>query len=488
MASEMKTAIRHHDPSREAARAATFQRDGTRQAAVQATLAMVVRERERVLDLLAGEFRRMPLVDRERCVDTAFDELYADGRGELLTSEVAFRAQWIKRARWRAYDECRLTRFRRRERASLSEPQVAERVAAENPAEPDEGLLDELEARRAQYRAAELLALLTPQQRLVAEAIFDAAPGARPRDIRAKLGWGEARWGWHRKELAKHLRALLSPGALCEHSRERLEEYIRFSLETRAAAAGLCPASEASAERFRALWLHLEHCPACHARARELNRIEGAVQHALCPPALLLGACAVWLHDMAALAKAKTIGAAAAVAPARVRVAGTGGGATSAALSGLTGKAVVCAGAALCAAVGLVGSEAVPLLAHHRSPSQSRPNVVHVAVVRRAPTRQPLVSVSVPAPAAPRVYAVRPARAPSRPQRAAPLVLEALHTGTAPPLAHLATRPAKSEAAEDWPPRESAAPAHLPAPERSAGESQPNAGSAGCETPGDLGC
>ncbi len=443
----------------------------------QATLEMAVREHRRVCDILAAHFPTFSCCEVERCVDEAFDYLYAEGCGRLVGLEAPFRGQWIKVAKQRALNECVRSRHRLRSRGPIAEDQLA-RAIAEQP-----GVLEELEARRDQYRAEELLASLTPKQRALAEALWGADVKERKRrHLRKQLGFSEDLWQWHMKQLKASVRRFLGDresGALCARRREMVDEYISWAITTRAVATGLCDERSTDRERFRALWLHLESCDSCRAYARRLNRLEGAVEHALAPP--LIFATLAWLRHLGALAKAKVIGATATLAPTRVKAASGGGGATGAALSTLGGKAAVCVTAALCAATGVIASGAVPVIAHRSAVSHRPPR-------RPAPARAAALSLAVSEPAVPvRQAAERPVPPqPQRPTHPRP--------GAAPPLVlrPLPSREASVASARLPEPERPLPKARLPeaetAPSARASEERSRGSGAGCSAPGDLGC
>jgi len=429
---------------------------------------MAMRERERVTALLQGEFPAMPQVECERCVDDAFDEIWHEGEGPLVKVPRAFRAQWIKRARWRALRECSRLRYRLQSGVSLSEPEQAESFAARNGDVTAASVEEEIEAARSEYRVEELLSSLTPQQRRLAEVLFGASPERRARRyLSQELGWSVDLWKYHAKGVRERMAAFLAAeqsGQLCAERRHMVDEYVEWSLTARAAGIGLCPEGDLHAERFRLLWLHLESCDACRAYARRVSRAEGAVQHALSPPVTLLAALLTYLRHVGALAKAKPGDLVNPLLPARARAAGGGGLATGGVLSGVGGKAVVCGATALVCAAGLIGSGALTLVApHHAAKHRLADRRPHPAA-----TVQPARRSAVPQ--APRSVAVasrRSGRARRHARRRPPLPLTRLSEVQ---IARVARLP------------------FVPTPAHAVGSRAPSMPAPGCSAPGDLGC
>ena len=459
-----------------------------RRRSVDATLRMAVRERERVLAILAAHFRTLSAPERERCVDEAFDYHYAEGEGRLVGHELAFRSAWITTAKRRALNECVRSRQRLRSKLSLSEPQVAEAIESNEPE-----AAEAIEARRDEYRAEELLASLTPKQRLLAEAMWGAPPNERARrHMCKKLGWNEEGCKWHLKGMRARIASYVADresGALCERVQQTISDYVSWSTTTRLAGAGILSESETKTRAFEAMWWHLQHCDACAAASREVDQLEGAIEYALAPPLLFLAVCLIWLHNLASVAKAKAIAATTALVPARAKAAGGGGGATGAAISTVGGKAAVCVGAAICAAAsGLVVAGSAPLVTHRPSPARHRvarvTHEAHAAVVTASPAQVVEPTASAPphsaAPSAPPIEAPPLVLHPLRGARS-----RAADAGTPAPRLHLRAPRGPAEA----PPLANAASLG----QQEGASSHPSEmgaqpAPAGCSAPGDLGC
>ncbi|MHB8491179.1 MAG: RNA polymerase sigma factor [Solirubrobacteraceae bacterium] len=420
---------------------------------------LVVREHQRVCDLLGAQFPMLGAADREMVVDGAWDYAYAEGQGKLVGSESALRALWINKARWLATDRVR-SRQRRGAPASVEEHTSDEGRSLDRALQSADRAAEDAEARESRSRIQELLRSLSAEERELALRMY-ASECATAHSLAGEMATSERHVKYVLKQLRAHVRehvAARERGDLCRQADNRLDEYIAWSIETRAAGAGLT--AEPAPERFADLWLHHDGCPSCRARARAVHTVEGRIEHALAPPLLVGAGIAARLTRLAHSVHVRAVETLQTIVPARIRAGSAGGG--LGALLGLTGKTAAVCITLVCAATGgiVIGGALRTDGAQHTH---------HTAASAHAP--QAITSILAPAPAPAATAPATPA-----PQQQHGPASQRSHGISAWPQAHrVAALPA----------------AALPTPEApSAGATAtaPTSARNGCTAPGDLGC
>jgi DNA-directed RNA polymerase specialized sigma24 family protein len=403
-------------------------------------------------------------------VDEALARIYAGGHHRGPGEEVL--AHWINGARWLLIDDWRSS-ARHRDPVDVNEHAQALTVAVCGD------LVQLTEDARLRWRIREILSVLSGNQRIWAEALYDEVlarrkTGVQPRGLPDVLGWNEEKTrktAWRARQNIAKFMAERASGVICAEQRALLGAFIAATNRP----YGEQLPTELDQQRYEQLIFHLAGCENCWAAW--IVRRATPRQH--------LGAIVVWpwgaAHALGAKLMGVGIGAHAAALSAKQRVVGGGaiaggGAATLGSKTAAVCVAGACAVGAGAGAGGEIAGALSPIVGLQRAQHTVRKHPAH----RRAmPRARPVNAAAAPSsPTVQRTTVVRTAPAP-----AVPVAPEERFTpGDLPPASSTSAESSSAPGA-DWSSSAHVAPPPPPPPTAAAS----SGGGARC-IPGDLAC